>query len=250
MRDFSILDVAPTIAEVLKIDIPPADGRAISTVSDWGCDSAILLIVDSLGYQLYEWLSPKLKNIPLLAERGLLLRARSVSNRTTPAIASILSGLLPEHHCIFDKQGAKESSILSLPEVASSQGLRSAVIMEKNGAEVYDGLIEIVRGLPDSLNPRDFDRASCRLTVEALSKRPKLLVSYFIGIDKAVHLGKEAREIREIAVQIDAYVGDVIHAAPANALIVICGDHPIHAGKLKRTKEPYDVALIMAKAGT
>jgi hypothetical protein len=250
MRSFSVLDVAPTIAEVLKIDLPQVDGRAIAEVSGWGCDSVLLLIVDSLGYQLYEWLSPRLKNIPMLAERGLLLRARSVSNRTTPSIASILSGLLPEHHHIIDKEGAKESSILSLPEIASSHGLRSAVVMEKNGAEVYNGLIEIVSGISDRMEPREFDRVSCRLSLDALSKSPRLLVSYFIGIDKAVHMGKGPDEIREIAISIDTCVGEMVQAAPARSLIVICGDHPIHAGNLKRTQEPYDVALILARAGT
>jgi hypothetical protein len=45
-------------------------------------------------------------------------------------------------------------------------------------------------------------------------------------------------------------VGEMVQAAPARSLIVICGDHPIHAGNLKRTQEPYDVALILARAGT
>lgn len=250
VRHFSVLDVAPTIAGVLKIDLPQADGRAIPEVIGWGCDSVVLLIVDSLGYQLYEWLSPRLKNIPRLVERGLLLRASSVSNRTTPSIASILSGLLPEHHHIVDKEGAKESSILSLPEIASAQGLRSAVVMEKNGAEVYSGLIEIVNGISDRMDPLEFDRASCQLSLDALSRRPRLLVSYFIGIDKAVHMGKGADGIREMAISIDTCVGKVVQAASSRALIVICGDHPIHAGKLKRTQEPYDVALIMARAET
>lgn len=247
-REFSVLDVAPTIAEVLRIDLPPPDGKAVEAVNEWRCDSAILLIVDSLGYQLYQWLTPRLKNIPMLASRGLLLRARAVSNRTTPAIASILSGLTPEHHGILDKEGAKESSILSLPEIASARGLKSAVIMEKNGAEVYEGLIEIVKGIPDSLSPQDFDEAACRSCVEALSQRPRLLVSYFIGIDKTVHMGKGPREIREAAIQIDACVGEVIRRAQPGTLMVICGDHPIHAGELKRSQKPYDVALIIARA--
>jgi arylsulfatase A-like enzyme len=55
-----------------------------------------------------------------LAKAGILFKADVVSDRTTPAIASILSGLLPEHHGIYDKAGAKESSLLSLPEIAWS----------------------------------------------------------------------------------------------------------------------------------
>ena len=115
------------------------------------------------------------RTCPHLARDGLLLRAKAVSNHTTPAIASILSGLLPEHHGIYDKAGAKESSILSLPEMASASGLKAAVIMEENGAEVYRGLIEIVGGIPDNIPPQDFDREVLPFDDQALSESPGFL---------------------------------------------------------------------------
>ncbi|MDD1752964.1 MAG: sulfatase-like hydrolase/transferase [Methanotrichaceae archaeon] len=98
-----------------------------------------LLIVDSLGYSLFRWLEPHLQNMQTLAKEGIAIEAKAVADSTTPAIASILSGLLPEHHGVFTKEVAKESSILSLPEIANASGLKSAVIMEKNGAEVHKG---------------------------------------------------------------------------------------------------------------
>lgn len=247
MRNTSLLDVAPTAAKVLGINLPQSDGLAIEAVEGWGCKNVVLVIVDSLGYDLYRWLDPYLKNIPALAKRGVILKAEAVASHTTPAIATILSGLLPEHHGIFDKQGAKESSLLSIPEIASASGITSAVIMEKNGAEVYRGLIEIVRGIPDSLDPKDFDRQACCHALEALSKKPRLLVSYFIGIDKASHMGLGPKEIREAAIEIDRCVGEMIRAADAGTLFIICGDHPVHAGILKRSGMPCSVALILAK---
>lgn len=247
MAPYSLLDAAPTAARVLGISLPQSDGHAIKKVESWGCRNVVLIIVDSLGYDLYKWLEPALANIPALAKGGLLLRAETVSNHTTPAIATILSGLLPEHHGIFDKQGAKESSLLSIPEIASSRGLRSAVIMERNGAEVYEGLIETVSGVSDTLPPQQFDREACRLTLLALADRPRLLVSYFIGIDKAVHQGKGPGEIRGAALLIDGFAGEIIQAADEKTLFILCGDHPIHAGRLKRIKAPYCVAMIMGK---
>ena len=98
-----------------------------------------LLIVDSLGYSLFRWLEPHLQNMQTLAKEGIAIEAKAVADSTTPAIASILSGLLPEHHGIFSKEGAKESSILSPPEIANASGLKSAVILEKIGAEVHKG---------------------------------------------------------------------------------------------------------------
>jgi predicted AlkP superfamily pyrophosphatase or phosphodiesterase len=248
MKPVSLLDVAPTLARTLGISLPRSDGLPIEAAMEWGCRNAVLLIVDSLGYDLFMWLTPRLKNMSRLARAGLLFKADVVSDRTTPAIASILSGLLPEHHGIYDKAGAKESSLLSLPEIASSCGLKTAVVMEKNGAEVYEGLIEIVRGIPDTLRPEDFDRESCRMTLEALRQRPRLLVSYFIGIDKTVHMGLGPVAIREAAVIIDHCLGEIFSSAEPDTLIVLCGDHPVHAGELKRTREPYCVALMLGKA--
>lgn len=247
IRGISLLDVAPTAAKVLGINLTQSDGVAIDAVDCWGCRSVVLIIVDSLGYDLYRWLASHLTNIPALAKRGVVLKAETVSNHTTPAIATILSGLLPEHHSIFDKQGAKESSLLSIPEIASASGLKAAVIMEKNGAEVYSGLIEIVRGVPDDLAPEDFDRQICRYNLEALSERPRLLVSYFIGIDKAAHMGLGPAEIRSAAILIDRCVGEMVAATDDETLFIICGDHPVHAGILKRAEKPSSVALILSK---
>jgi hypothetical protein len=245
----SQLDVAPTIAAVLKIRLPNSDGRVIDGIVDWGCRNVALIIIDSLGYDLFRWLQPKLTSISGIVGRGRLFSALASSHHTTPAIASILSGLLPDHHGIFDKAGAKESSILSLPEIASAAGLKSAVIMEQNGADVYLGLIEIAAGVSDRMAPADFDREACQLTLQALSQGPRLLVTYFIGIDKAVHNGGGPAEIRDAALLIDQCMKKIIAAAEKDTLFVICGDHPIHAGPLKRMTEPYNVALIFGKNG-
>lgn len=245
MRKYSLLDIAPTIARVLGIDLPKPDGSSIEEAVDWGCRSVVLIIVDSLGYDLYRWLEPDLQNMQAIASKGILIGAETVSNHTTPAIASILSGLMPEHHGIFDKAGAKESGILSLPEIASASGLRSAVIMEKSGAEVYDGLIEITGGVSDGLSPREFDGEILRLSLDAIGKRPGLLVSYYLGIDKTVHLGFGPKEIKDAAVFIDSCIGELVRALRQDTLIIICGDHPVHAGPLKRMHEPYRVALII-----
>ncbi|VVB71556.1 Type I phosphodiesterase / nucleotide pyrophosphatase [uncultured archaeon] len=244
---YSQLDIAPTVASILGLQLPNSDGRPIDQVAEWGCKNVALIIIDSLGYDLMKWLLPHLPNISVLMEEGMLLSAEAVSNHTTPAIASILSGLLPEHHKIMDKAGAKESSILSLPELASAAGLKSAVIMESNGAQVYSGLIEIANGIPDTIPPEEFDRQACRMTMEALLQRPRLLVSYFIGIDKSVHLGRGAKEIRTAAMLIDLCIGKILRAADPETLFILCGDHPIHAGLLKRDKGPYAVALILGK---
>jgi predicted AlkP superfamily pyrophosphatase or phosphodiesterase len=245
----SQLDIAPTIALILGLTLPCSDGQPIGPVLAWGCKNVALIIIDSLGYDLLLWLLPSLKNMNALCHDGLLIRASSVSNHTTPAIASILSGLLPEHHGIFDKAGAKESKIFSLPELASSSGHSSAVIMEQNGADVYRGLVEMVHGISDKIPPQEFDKEACRMTCRALKKQPRLLVSYFIGIDKSVHMGHGPAGIREAALIIDCCIGKIVRTADEDTLFIICGDHPIHAGPMRR-KGPYCVAMILVRGMT
>lgn len=247
MKHLSQVDISPTIAHMLGISIPEPDGGLIEDVEGWRCQNVILVIIDSLGYDLYRWLEPELKNIPVLSKHGLVLSARAVSNHTSPAIASILSGLLPEHHRIIDTESAKMSPFLSIPEIASTLGLRSAVVMEKGGAEIYEGLIEFIGAVPRTLCPPDFDREICRLSLEALSSNPRLLVSYFIGIDKAAHNGLSLDGFKEAALGIDNYVGEIAGAAQTGTMMVVVGDHPIHAGKFKRTHDPYCVALIIGR---
>ncbi|MDD2836954.1 MAG: alkaline phosphatase family protein, partial [Methanothrix sp.] len=145
-KPFSQLDIAPTAARILGLQLPKSDGHPIDLALAWGCKNVAIIIIDSLGYDLMRWLLPTLENMRDLSTVGQLLRISAVSNHTTPAIASILCGLLPEHHGIFDKAGAKESRILSLPEIAALSGQSCAVIMEQNRADVYEGLIDMVYG--------------------------------------------------------------------------------------------------------
>lgn len=245
MRHKSQVDIAPTIARTLGIGLHEPDGLPIEESAQWNCQNAILVIIDSLGYDLYRWLEPGLKSIPAIAKSGLVFEAWAVSNHTSPAIASILSGLLPEHHGIFDTESAKTSTLLSLPEIASSNGLRSAVVMEKGGAEVYEGLIDFIGGVDRTCSPSDFDREICRHSLEALSFKPRLLVSYFIGIDKAAHNGLSSEGFIEVAMAIDQHIGKIARAAQPKTMIIIVGDHPVHAGKFKRISDPGRVALII-----
>jgi hypothetical protein len=247
MRRINQVDLAPTVAKILGVKIPGMDGAPIEEVESWGCSKAIVLIVDSLGYDLYKFFQADLKNMASLASGGLLVRAKAAATHTSPAIASILSGLLPEHHGIHNTEEAKASTLSSIPEIASFQGFKTAVIMEKGGAEVYEGLIDFVGKVSRDLDPREFDRETCRKSLEALAGRPELMISYFIGIDKAVHLGGGLEEMRSAAVCVDLCLGRIYAAAEVGTFFSVIGDHPVHAGSFKRQGGPCCVALVMGR---
>jgi len=249
MRSIKLIDVAPTMARALRVRTPPIDGVPIDEVEGWECDRVVLAIVDSLGYGLYKAMEPDLPKIRSMAEEGLLLKAEGVAPSTTPAIASILTGLMPQNHGISNTTQASESEIRSLLEWASSENVRSAVVMEEGGARTFEGFVKMVMGVPKSLNARDFDREILARALAALKRRPKLLVAHFIGIDRIAHRGGGIDEIREAASAIDGHLGELAAAIPSGTLMIVCGDHPLHAGLLKGVFDSKDVALILWKKG-
>lgn len=74
----------------------------------------------------------------------MVFKCRGVSMHTTPAIATILTGLLPINHGVFETQDAYKSEGLSVVELASMQGVKSSVIMEKMGACSFQGSVDMV----------------------------------------------------------------------------------------------------------
>jgi len=249
MRSIKLIDVAPTMARALGVRTPPIDGKPIDEVEGWRCDRVVLAIVDSLGYGLYRALEQGLPRMRSMAEEGLLLKAESVAPSTTPAIASILTGLMPQNHGISTTSQASESDIRSLLEWASSENVRSAVVMEEEGARTFEGFVKMVMGVPKSLGVRDFDREILTQALAALDGDPRLLVVHFIGIDRIAHRGGGIDEIRDAASASDGYLGDLAAAIPKGTMMIICGDHPLHAGLLKGVFDSKDVALMLWKKG-
>jgi predicted AlkP superfamily pyrophosphatase or phosphodiesterase len=249
LRSIKLIDVAPTMARVLGVRTPPIDGEPIDEVGGWECDRVVLAIVDSLGYGLYKALEPDLPKMRSMAKEGLLLKAECVAPSTTPAIASILTGLMPKNHGISNTSQASESEIRSLLEWASSENVRSAVVMEEEGARTFEGFVNLVMGVPKSLSVRDFDREILAQSLVALKTDPRLLVAHFVGIDRIAHLGEGIDEIREAASAIDSHLGDLAAAIPGRTMVVVCGDHPLHAGVLKGVFDSKNVALIFWKKG-
>jgi hypothetical protein len=239
------VDVAPTIAQVLRLDMNNVDGRPIPEIAGWGCKKVVLLIVDSLGYDLYMMLEPYLPNFRSLALNGLLYKADCVSMHTTPAIASILSGLYPENHRVNETEDAYRSDFHSVLELAQFMNIRSAVVMEEAGARTFENKIEIIMGVPKRLSALKYDSEICARSLEAIDLLSEFLVAHFLGIDKITHLGLGLDDLRVAAIAIDDHIGEIARATSHGTLIIVCGDHPVHSGELKNMNLSDTVALIL-----
>lgn len=241
----SLVDIAPTISELLDIPMVPPDGKIIHEVIEYasirGCQKVVLIIVDSLGYSLYQYFteSGTFQNIRQLAESGMVLRCQSTADHTTPAIASIFTGYYPANHHIYAtediyRERAKDSAnpkIQTILEWAHAAGRKSAVVIESHGADTFLDRVGEVFEVPDSQDIIEYDSNITDAAVQALESKPDILAVHLRAIDRYAHRAQTWEELRYAAGTVDENIGRIVETAEKDTLFMICGDHPIHAGE-------------------
>ena len=235
----SLVDIAPTIAELLSIPLPGADGAAIPELTDrrQRCDRVVLVIVDSLGYFTYQRLQPCMPHI-----HGTVIRCRAVADHTTPAIASILTGCRPDTHRTFATSDVCTSPIKSILELAEERGIKSAVVIESDGAKAMKTKIDLVAGVDDSSDMLDYDTKIKERTIELLKHEPVLMAVHFRAIDRYAHEARSFDELSYAAERIDSHIDEICRHLDSNTCVIVCGDHPIHGTCIEGDQ---DVALIV-----
>ncbi|MEA1894234.1 MAG: sulfatase [Euryarchaeota archaeon] len=235
----SLVDIAPTIAELLSIPLPGADGTAIPELTDrlQRCNRVVLAIVDSLGYFTYQRLQPYMPNT-----RGTVIRCRAVADHTTPAIASILTGCHPDTHRTFATSDVCTSPIKSILELAEERGIKSSVAIETEGAKAMKTKIDLVAGVDDSSDILDYDTKITERTIELLKHEPALIVVHLRAIDRYAHEARSFDELAYAAECIDGHLCEICKHLSRNTCVIVCGDHSIHGTCIEGDR---DVALIV-----
>lgn len=250
----SILDIAPTIGAILQIEIPKAEGRAIEDIVDKleGAEHILLIIVDSLGFSTYQKF---ISRMPVLDPKNpdkqrdidkLTFRCRYFANHTTPAIASILTGVCPQVHRIAKTGDVYKSEHETFLEVANACGIKSAIVIENEGADAIRSKLHTASGVADSCNIIEYDTQIKNEAVKCLQDDIKLVAIHFRALDRFAHEGRTEEELGYAASTIDRHIGDILNSV-SDAGVIVCGDHPIHlnGGKdEKHTKKEEHVALI------
>ena len=238
-RSRSLVDIAPTIAELLGIPLPGADGAAIPELIDHlqRCDRVVLIIVDSLGYFTYQRLQPYMPHV-----QGTVIRCRAVADHTTPAIASILTGCHPDTHRTFTTADVCTSPIKSILEIAEERGIKSAVVIESEGAEAMKTKIDLVAGVDDSSDMLAYDATIKEHTIDLLKHEPVLMVVHFRAIDRYAHEARSFDELAYAAERIDSHIDEIRRHLNRDTCVIVCGDHPIHGTCIEDDR---DVALIV-----
>jgi hypothetical protein len=215
---YSLVDIAPTIADLLHISMPKRDGAAIPEIIKEldKCGKLILVIVDGLGLSNYE----RYKHY--FNFKGLVFKCKGVSKHTTPSIATILTGLHPINHGVFETRDTYKSEGLSIVELASMQGIKSAVIMEKMGASSFQGSVDLVVEIEEE-DAVQYDYM-VRNALIRQAQKTAFTVAHFRILDRFYHSNGNT----EMAVEILSTHLKDIAACSKNAGIMICGDHPPH----------------------
>jgi hypothetical protein len=214
---YSLADIAPTVASILNISMPKRDGVAIpGVVGELNkCSKLILIIVDGLGLSIYERYKHDFDF------RGMVFKCRGVSMHTTPAIATILTGLHPVNHGVFETQDIYKSEGISVVELASMQGIKSSVIMEKMGASSFQGSIDIVVEIEEE-DAVQYDY-KVRNALIRQAQKAVFTVAHFRILNRFYHSNESTKKAVEI---LSMHLKEII--AMRNAGIMICGDHAPH----------------------
>lgn len=237
------IDIAPTISRLLKVPMVSPTGRPIPEVENYAkerdCKRAVIMVVDSLGYSLYLRLSHIMKNLNRIAENGILFKCMSPATITSPAIASIFTGYLPEEHNIYSTadiyaETAKDSEnprLRSIMEWAYRAGMKSAAVIETEGAESFRGRIRDFYGVPDSEDILDYDRKITEYALWALKEKPDILAVHLRALDRYSHRAETWKEMEKAAKAVDKNLGEIFQNAEKGTIFFICGDHAVHGGK-------------------
>ncbi|KXB05333.1 hypothetical protein AKJ49_01020 [candidate division MSBL1 archaeon SCGC-AAA382A03] len=232
-------DVAPTLAKILNVSYDVPSGKPIGINESFISEKLIFAIIDSLDWNIYEKFARKIiKNCLNGSFREF--KILSAAKITSPAIATLLTGLNPEEHGVFSTADAENSEILNLPEFAQTQGVNTTVVMEAGGANTFLRTLKSVRPVEDSENVDDFDEKILEGVRASLSKFD-FIVCHLRTVDEYLHQGKSLKEVDKGLKKILQKIIDM--AQRGEYLLVLTGDHETH-GEIAEGNELVPLVLI------
>ena len=248
MQALSLLHIAPTLAAYFGINLP-APVQSVKQILDVmnarNPSVVVLTVIDSLDWQLYSDFATELEVLHALASQGLLFECETVSTTTTPAIASILTGLLADEHEIFTSKDVGTSEVNSILELLDDAGKPTAAILETAGTKPLVGRISYVCPVDDCEDIREYDALITAHTVSVLQKQEvRFVFAHLRAIDRFAHRGNDLR----VAAQMTSENMNEIARAVSkrDGMLLICGDHEAHLNERKASHEKATVPLIVA----
>jgi len=240
----SLLQIAPTIASYFGVHLVspahPIEQILKFAYSHYPVPHTVtLVVIDSLDLKLYYELGNELRTVHELVEQvGLLFECDTVSNHTTPAIASILTGLEPESHGILTSDDVGKSKIKSILELMEEEGKQAGAVIERKGAEPLIGKLSYVYGVKDreGMDIIEYDKIIKEHTISILrnGESVQMVFSHIRTIDRFAHRGWD---LHLAATVTERNVNEIADAVAARqGLLLICGDHQAHLRDRDRSR--------------
>jgi len=233
-KTYDQTDVAPTIARMLNINYD-ADREPIKEIieefSGEDIEAVVLLIIDSLGFNIFDRYLDNFKYISnilkrdktIKKDRGMIFKLKAVARYTTPCIATILNGKTIDKHMLFSTDDVYKSSMKSVLEVATEKRYTTGIVMEKRGALSFKDKITYIAPIDDRPDIISFDRETVAGVLDLLPKTD-FLVAHLRTIDVIKDYDYATRLI-------DGFIKNICEEfikTGKKGLFFLCGDHPVH----------------------
>ncbi|MHC1570502.1 MAG: hypothetical protein ACXQS9_01445 [Methermicoccaceae archaeon] len=225
----TLLDIAPTIGTLAGVPLRDVQGNQIPSVLEHFSASTefpiILVIADSLCSNVYDHPQLELPTIRAMGTNCIIEKLHAVSNKTTPAIASILCGVYPEVHGVHITNDVKTPNRKSVLELASEMGIVCGMATESEGAAAFRHRIDFTVGVDDSEDIAKYDEKILRGTLALVRRGCDIVCTHFRSIDRAAHRAAGVADLVDACTFVDGLVGRL---ARLHATMFLCGDHIVH----------------------
>jgi hypothetical protein len=194
MHAISLLQIAPTLGAYFNVPLN-SPARPVDSILNLmharKPHVVVLVIIDSLDLHIYSEFAAELAVLHTLVERdGLIFSFEPVSDHTTPAIASLLTGLEPDDHGIRVSADVATSKIKSILEILDDTGIPTAAVLDTSGAQPLLGRMSYVFGVENREDIVEYDEEIKIHTLSVLEKQDvRLVLSHLRSIDRFAHRG-------------------------------------------------------------
>lgn len=223
--------IAPTLAKILGINYDIPTGKSIDIREEYIGRKILLVIIDSFDWSIYEKFGREF--IKKLSSSFEEYKLSSPAEVTSPAIATILTGLNPDEHNVFSTEDAKKSESLNLPEFAMKRGIKVTVVMEAGGANTFLRTLNSVTAVEDNGNIDSFDDEIMEGVRKGIEKY-EFIVCHLRTIDEYLHQGKSLEKIEE---KLEHLLNKIYNLGKkGDFLVFITGDHKAHGDMIEGSK--------------
>jgi len=220
--DLSILDLAPTLAEVL--DLPPLPDATGQARSSYAAEQGVLIVVDGMQYQalekfIAEGSLPFFQSVP-----EIQLGVTVYPSITTASTAALLTGAPPHVNGVFG-YGYRTTELTTLFDHAAEHGLSVTAVEGHSLAFNLRSAEVILSGDRDGDGHTDDNVLANSLEV-IQAEMPDLLFIHFHDVDDMGHqFGPNSAEYKDAVTRLDNYLSQIYQTLPSNTFLIISADH-------------------------